>query len=104
MWFFDPFCGVLELSAYSPSAQVICPTRNRLTDINVWLKPPGTEPSLEDVFVRFGGGYLGLLPYQSTPSLEEATGMGLDAFYATCLDPNTDVCLEAQWDLGDFPP
>jgi predicted Zn-dependent peptidase len=83
---------------------VICPTQSHLTDINVWLKSPEMGSSLTDVFVDFGGGYLGLLPYGNTPSLEDATGTSLDTFYATYLDPNADACMGAQWGLGDLLP
>jgi hypothetical protein len=96
--------GGKEESAYHFDPVVICPARSRLTDINIWLKSPETELSLADVFVSFGGGYLGLLSYRNTPSLEDAAGMSLDTFYTTYLDPSADVCLEAQGDLGDFYP
>jgi hypothetical protein len=96
--------GEKDEGEYSFNPVVICPTRSQFTDINVWLKSPETEPSLTDVFVDFGGGYLGLLPYRNTPSLEDATGMSLDTFYTTYLDPNTDVCLEAQSKEGDYFP
>ena len=96
--------GEKEEDEYHFDPVVICPTRSQLTDINIWLKSPEAELSLTDVFLDSGGGYLGLLPYQNTPSLEDATGMTLDTFYTTFLDPNTDACMEAQWDLGDFLP
>jgi hypothetical protein len=96
--------GEKEEGEYGFNPVVICPTRGQLTDINVWLKSPEMEPPLTDVFVDFGGGYLGLLPYRNTPSLEDATGMNLDTFYTTFLDPNTDVCLEAQSKEGDYFP
>jgi hypothetical protein len=96
--------GEREAGEYHFDSVVICPARSHLTDINVWLKSPEMEPSLTDVFMGFGGGYLGLLSYWNTPSLEDATGMSLDTFYTTYLDPNADACMEAQWDLGDFLP
>jgi hypothetical protein len=96
--------GEKGAGGYHFDSMVICPTRNHLTDINIWLKSPEMEPSLTDLFVDGGGGYLSLLPYQNTPSLEDATGMSLDTFYTTYLDPNADVCMEAQWDLGDCLP
>jgi hypothetical protein len=96
--------GEKEEGKYYFDPVVICPTRSQLTDINIWLKSPEAELSLTDVFVDSGGGYLGLLPYQNTPSLEDATGMSLDTFYTTYLDPNADACMGAQWDLGDFLP
>ena len=86
-WFLDPI--------------TICPTQNHLTDINLWLKSSETETSLAEIFTYLGGGYLELLPYRSTPSLEEATGMNLDTFYHTYLDPNTDTCLQVPAALGD---
>jgi hypothetical protein len=96
--------GEIEEDEYHFDPVVICPTRNRLTDINVWLKSPETETFLKDVFTDFGGGYLGLLPYRNTPSLKDATGMSLGAFYETYVDPDADACLEARWDGGDFFP
>ncbi|MFL7792921.1 MAG: hypothetical protein AB8I69_12330 [Anaerolineae bacterium] len=96
--------GEREAGEYHFDPVVICPTRSQLTDIHIWLKSSEMEPSLIDVFVDGGGGYLGLLPFQNTPSLEDATGMSLDTFYTTYLDPNADVCMEAQWDLGDCLP
>lgn len=96
--------GEKEEDEYLFETVVLCPTRDRVTDINVWLRSPEMDISLSDVFVSFGGGHPGLLPYRNTPSLKEATGMSLDAFYATYLDSDADICLEAQGGLGDFVP
>lgn len=89
---------------YLADPTVICPTWDQLTDINIWLKAPTADLSMTDVFTTFGGGYLMLLPYRSTPSLEEATEMSLDAFYETYQDPDTQICIEAIPSLGDWYP
>jgi hypothetical protein len=96
--------GEKEDCGYGFDSVAICPAKDQITDINVWLQSPQAGPSLLDVYASFGGGHLGLLPYRNTPSLEEATGMGLDAFCTTYLDPDTDACLEARVDVGDFSP
>ena len=79
---------------------IICPTPKHVTDINLWLKVPDAEPSLAEVFSRFGGGYHSLPFSEPFPSLEEATSMSLETFYKTYLDPNTKVCLEAADEHG----
>jgi hypothetical protein len=96
--------GEEKEDGYGFDSVVLCPTKDRITDINVWLKSPEAETSLSDVFVSFGGGHLGLLPYRSTPSLEEATGMSLDTFYTTYVDSGADACLEARGGASDFLP
>jgi len=85
---------------------IICPGRNYFTDINIWLQSPesGTDTTLTDVFGRFGGGYLQMLGFGSTPTLEEATGMSIDEFYKTFQDPNANICLKAPADMGDRYP
>jgi hypothetical protein len=85
----------------------ICPTSDQVSDINIWLKSPELEESLTGIYNdwRLGAGYY-TLPFSESrsPSLEEATGMSLEVFYTTYLDPNTQVCLEASAELADqFP-
>jgi hypothetical protein len=84
----------------------ICPGRNHLGDINVWLKSPEPQAdvTLDDVFRRFGGGYLGLLRFYSTPALEEAAEMSVDEFYETFQNPDADVCFQVRSELGDMYP
>ncbi len=76
---------------------VLCPLPGRITDINLWLRAPGTDVSLAEVFGQFAEGYH-MLPANPdrTPSLQEATGMSLETFYQTYLDPETATCLEAD--------
>ncbi|MCP4611309.1 MAG: hypothetical protein GY845_21570 [Planctomycetes bacterium] len=84
----------------------ICPVREHLTDINAWLKSPELQAdvTLDDVFRRFGGGYLSLLRFYSTPTLEEAAEMSVDEFYETFQNPDTDVCFQVRPELGDMYP
>ena len=96
--------GKTEEDGYVFDSVLICPTTDRVTDINVWLRSPEAELPFSDVFVGLGGGYLGLLPYRNTPTLEEATGMSLDTFYATYVDSDADVCLDARGNASDFSP
>ena len=93
--------GESSQPGYLMERVAICPAQDELTDINLWLAAPGAGMVLPEVFTRFGGGYLTLLPFHSVPSLEEATGMSLDAFYQTFLNPDTRFCLEAGGELGD---
>lgn len=81
---------------------VICPATDPLTDVNLWFQPPGADTPLPEVFSEFGGGYLELLPYQTTPTLKEAAGMSMDTFTQTYLDPGAQLCLEVSGLLGDW--
>jgi hypothetical protein len=91
---------------------LICPQRSHVTDINLWLRSPEQQadmtladvPGFTDVFSQFGGGYLGLLGFRSTPTLEEATGMSVDEFARIFADPGTDACLRASPAVGDWYP
>jgi hypothetical protein len=96
--------GEKEEGEYLFDTVVLCPTRDRVTDINVWLSSPELEISLSDVFEDLGGGHPGLLPYRNIVSLEEATGTSLDAFYTTYVASDADSCLQARGAVGDFLP
>ncbi|MEJ5308298.1 MAG: hypothetical protein WHX52_00880 [Anaerolineae bacterium] len=74
------------------------------TDINIWLRSSASQNSMEDVFRAVGGGYLGLLSFVSTPTLEEATGMSVDAFYEVFLSPEAELHLRAAGKSGDYYP
>ncbi len=87
---------------------LICPTGSRVTDIGIWLRSPEMDMSLADIFTdwRAARGYY-TLPFatdQPDPILEEITGMDLETFYLTYLDPDTQTCLEAPVELGDLFP
>jgi hypothetical protein len=85
----------------------ICPTRDEIIDINIWLKSPELKDSLADLFNnwRLSHGYYTLpASHLRSPPLEEASEMSLEAFYTTYMDPNTQVCIEAYEKLANrFP-
>lgn len=103
------YMGFLELEMeddkrYSshPDPVVICPTRDRITDINLWLQSPDAETPLADTFIRSLGGYHGARHRYQPASLEEATGMSLDEFCTTFQNPNAQDCLEASPAYGSL--
>jgi hypothetical protein len=85
----------------------ICPTTDLITDIDIWLKSPGLEDSLSQIYNAWGlgEGYY-TLPFMGnrSPTLREAAGMSLEEFYSTFLDPNTQVCIQAPGNMGDMFP
>ncbi len=89
---------------YYPDNVIIDVGTRHFTDINIWLRSTMSEANMADVFRRFGGGYLGLLHFGSTPTLEEATGMSLDEFYQVFQNPEADMRLRAHAELGDQYP
>jgi len=89
---------------YYPNHVIMEIGAGHFTDINIWLRSPASQKSMEDVFRAVGGGYLGLLPFVSTPTLEEATGMSVDAFYEVFLNPEAELRLRATGKLGDYYP
>jgi hypothetical protein len=91
---------------YGLNPIVICLSHERVTDINLWLASPDflITTTLAEVFQEVGGGYLMLLPYGNTPTLESAAGMDLDAFYYEYIDAESDRCLSVDPELGDWYP
>jgi hypothetical protein len=86
---------------------IICPMRSQINDINIWVTSPDMGISLVESFTnwRLGKGYYEI-PFseERSPSLEEATGMDIETFYETYLDPYTPSCLEARPEVADFLP
>jgi hypothetical protein len=55
---------------------------------------------MSEVFKQLGGRFP--KHFYSTPTLEEATGMSLDAFYEKFFVPRPEICLVADRNLGDL--
>ncbi len=89
---------------YYPDYEILDIGTGYFTDVNIWLRSPTSGSSMEDVFRDFGGGYLGLLSFVSTPTLDEATEMSVDAFYEVFQNPEADVSLRVLGELGDHYP
>jgi hypothetical protein len=98
--------GEEEERVYGLSHVEICPTLDELTDINIWLRAPDEERSMAEIFTaRWSGqGYYNLPYGESSPSLGEATGMDIETFYQTYLNPHSQTCLEPLTELGDAFP
>lgn len=73
----------------------LCP---RQPGITLWLWSPGQGVNIADIAdTRLGG--LPDDPFSYFHSLEEATGMSVEQFYETFVQPDTETCLETLADL-----
>jgi hypothetical protein len=54
-----PQLEMVDATRYSshPDPVVLCPTRDWITDINLWLQSPGAETTLVELLIRTTGGY-----------------------------------------------
>ena len=98
--------GEIPGGDYRFDPAILCAGRSHFTDINVWLGGEALPPEIDlvDVFLHFGGGHLGLVPYNVAPTLEDATDLSMSQFYDIFVDPGADVCLEASGEYGDWVP
>ena len=79
---------------------VICLDEDHINGINVWVRSPWGSTAMSDVFKQLGGNFP--KHFNSTPTLEEATGMSLEVFYEKFLEPRPEICLVADRRLGDL--
>ena len=68
----------------------ICPGRS---DVTLWLWSPKQAMTFEDL------GISSQVNLERLHSLEEATGMGIEQFYQTFVQPDNETCLETPADL-----
>ena len=79
---------------------VICLDEDHISGINVWVRSPWGSTAMSEVFKQLGGTFP--KHFYSTPTLEDATGMSLEAFYEKFLEPRPEICLVADRRLGDL--
>jgi hypothetical protein len=78
----------------------ICPTQNKPFEITIWMTQPASK-----ALANFEYGRWDLSPSHSPmPALEEVSGMTVQDFYQTFLNPNATTCLTVPRNKGEMAP